>query len=85
MDIEKEKRWAQDAMCVQDACNLSGVVISWGKILSEMTAAGYDTAGKERHPVTILFASKVDSLVNRGQMDADFREAYRACFERAGK
>ena len=55
---------AKDALAVQDACNLSGVVISFAKAISDLRenlpSAG--TAAINHHPICILWADKIASL-----------------------
>lgn len=75
------------AMQVQDACNLSGVLHSWAEAQSAVRS---DTRWSfRRHPVNVLFASKVASLLEvnvtsigsvTNVEDADlFRSAWDAC------
>ena len=62
--LTHELRWAADAITVQDACNLSGVVHAFSSILSEMCAAGLDTRARNSHPACIMFASKIADLTH---------------------
>lgn len=56
---------AQKAMLIQDASNLQAVLRTWAECQSVIRAdTGYPYA---RHPVNILFMSKVSSLM---QVDA---------------
>lgn len=77
-------RLAKDAIDVQDACNLSGVVHSYSKALSELWKVadflGEGTDWVNTHPVAILYASKVGSLtgIGSGSFSA-FSEAWGAC------
>ena len=66
----------RDAISVQDACNLSGVVFAWALILERM--AGMDTNARNHHPINVLFASKVASLTNCEDSNA-FHQAYLEC------
>lgn len=56
----------EDALVVQNACNLSGVVFSWARHMQAVCDAanqyGKGTDWKNHHPVNVLFASKVASL-----------------------
>ena len=76
----------RDAIQVQDACNLSGVVLAWArlmeKVCQEANETGKGTDWKNSHPLNVLFASKVYSLVRR---DNFFSEAYKVCEEEGGK
>jgi hypothetical protein len=67
---------AREAILVQDACNLSGVVLGFGRSMSRLRAlleaAGpYSTTTLNRHPVCVLWADKIQSLTG-----ADFSKAH---------
>ena len=70
----------KDAMMVQDACNLSGVLLTWAdktdRIWEDVRSNGSGTDGFNRHPINLLFASKVASLT--GESMDGFHEAW-AC------
>lgn len=66
----------KDAMTVQDACNLSGVVFSFARHMKTLCDMGLDTERKNNHPVSVLFASKIASLT-RSNSDEEFSKAYR--------
>lgn len=70
-----EKKWANDAILVQDACNLSGVAISFARMLREMCDADMDTTKRNTHPLSILFSSKIASLTGSESM-LQFSKAY---------
>ena len=70
--------WAKEALQVQDACNLSGVVHSFARILGEMVESGMDTDTYNRHPVSILFARKISSLTG-AYADDDVNKAWDTC------
>lgn len=57
---------AAEALAVQDACNLSGVVYGWARVMDVICEVshrqGKGTEWKNQHPVNILFADKVVSL-----------------------
>ena len=76
------KRDYQDAIDVQDACNLSGVVHSFDKIVSriwdEAREKGLGTDYVNRHPIVVMFVSKLASLSGGDSME-NFRLAYEAC------
>ena len=65
MTIEQAKK---DAIQVQDACNLSGVVFSFAQAMAavceEADRLGKGTEWKNNHPVSVLFASKLASLTH---------------------
>ncbi len=72
----------KDAITVQSAVNLTGVVRGWMDIMSRMS--GMSTEERNHHPINILFSSKIASLTG---CDSDpwetFREAYKICEERS--
>ena len=74
---------AQTALDVQDACNLSGVLASFNKIVHEVIWLEARTLGKgtewvNAHPIVTLFLSKLGSL-NRGYYECDYLHASDAC------
>lgn len=70
------------ALNIQDACNLSGVVRSWARVMEriwdEAHAKGKGTEFVNRHEINVLYASKVASLTNAGGMD-EFSMSYDLC------
>ena len=72
-------RIAQDAMAVQSACNLSGVVLSFAQAMrvlnDEMRKANQGMDFVRNHPVTRLFVEQI-SFLGGG---ADYSEAYSEC------
>lgn len=86
------KDLAQEAIDVQDACNLSGVVGSWFRACSELwdngragnipNFTGTDTIN--RHPIQFLYVSKVMSLTGTGINQDEFSRAYTECRQIAG-
>lgn len=63
-EIEQLKYAYKDAVDVQDACNLAAVINSWARhqyILRKETPSDDEL---RRHPVNVLFYSKVGSLLN---------------------
>jgi len=73
------KKWYQSAMVVQDAVNLSGVVTSFRAALDdiwkEAHANGHGTDWVNRHPISVLFASKVADLA-RSEPFSNYSDAY---------
>lgn len=71
---------AQEAIEVQDACNLSGVVHAWSRSMTRLCELLPDlgTAGRNQHPINVLFSSKVASLTRSEDSDT-FSKAYDAC------
>ena len=72
----------QDAIYAQDACNLSGVVHSFSRVVNKIWAEartlGKGTEWVNTHPISILYASKVGSLANSEDLQS-YSEAYDAC------
>jgi hypothetical protein len=70
------------AVAVQDACNLSGVVFDFAKamqvICDESNRLNKGTDWKNRHPVAVLFSSKIASLTH-SEGGLEFGYAYDVC------
>jgi hypothetical protein len=79
---EELKNAAQDALVVQDACNLSGVVHAFSRAMSAIRESTNGTAEANQHPVAVLFADKIMDLVGRPDFN-DYGKAYDACKELA--
>lgn len=75
------QRWAREALSVQDACNLSGVVHRFSEILSEMCKLGWDTPKRNTHPVCQIWVDKLAALT-RIQYD---QSAVFAAFEKCDR
>jgi hypothetical protein len=90
------KKAAKDAIEVQNACNLSGVLLAWHQAACALMAHHQSNSDPLflRHPINILFMSKVSSLMGvntdciggikapqRGEMVDAFSQAYDACKE----
>ena len=79
----------QLAMDVQDACNLSGVVHTFSRVMTkigvEADGLGEGTEWKNSHPIAVLYASKILSLTGGQGVDglAHFSKAWDACVEAA--
>jgi hypothetical protein len=71
-----------DALLVQDACNLSGVVYSFAEamkvICEQAQRTGQGTDWKNLHPVAVLFASKIAHLT-KCEDQLNFSSAYDFC------
>jgi len=77
------KLW-KDAIDVQDACNLSGVVFAFARTMEKLCAEGLDTDARNSHPISVLFASKILSLANPGDDMTRFSHAYDECKDKGG-
>ena len=81
-----ERNHYQDAIDVQDACNLSGVArsfvqaIDWVRKQPEYAGSEYE----RKHPIIVMFVSKLASMVDVETMEA-FGKAYAACKDEARK
>lgn len=73
-DIE---RMHDDALQVQDACNLSGVLHSFLRNVQELRDMDLSSEDINRHPVSVLFSSKVASLTG-SESATTFHKAYEA-------
>ena len=74
---------AKLAIEVQEACNLSGVLVSFSKIVHEVIwpearRLGEGTEYVNTHPIVTLFLSKLCSL-NGGYFECDYLHASEAC------
>jgi len=85
------KQIAADALLVQSACNLSGVVKSFADattvIWAEALARGEGTDWVNTHPVSRLYTFQLATLSGVAYTTADFTyaDAYNACCELAGE
>lgn len=77
---------AADAIAVQDACNLSGVVHGFSRAITDLREAlsqakmPTDTLAINKHPICKLWASKIHDLTGMGISDCDaYGDAYEAC------
>ena len=76
------KELAKEAIEVQDACNLSGVIHAWDRAVVELRQLipNQDTDFYNTHPINQMYASKVHDLTQMGLSDYDsFAGAYHDC------
>ena len=75
----------QDALDVQNACNLSGVVQSFsdilGRIWEEAHASGHGTLWVNQHPISVLFTNKIADLAH-GDSPEQYGEAVETIYTR---
>lgn len=67
---------AREALQVQDACNLSGIVLAWGRAicrLRQLIPGGTDDINQ--HHINVLWADKVNDLT-RARYGDKFSQAY---------
>ncbi len=62
LDVRSEAELAQEALDVQDACNLSGVAHSFARAMSRLLRLGVEHAGPGNHPVAVAYADKIAQL-----------------------
>lgn len=65
------KQLAQEALDVQNACNLSGVVHGFSRAMSELCALVPGTDARNKHPVAVLWADKVAHLTGTQDLGND--------------
>lgn len=70
----------QDAITVQDACNLSGVIHFWDRLVTRIWEEAQEGEGRgtdwvNRHPLNVMLASKVASLTGC-EVGENFHLAY---------
>lgn len=73
---------AKEALLIQDACNLSGLVFSFAREMQQLCdhPRCTGTAWRNHHPVVVLWLSKLDSLCTGDCGDTDaFFGAYELC------
>lgn len=84
-DVRTLRDLAQAALQVQDACNLSGVVQSYARVLSRLWKLLPEAGTKQinEHPIAQVWADKVAHLTGT-QFDSNWStRAYRAVHEMA--
>lgn len=87
------KDMCKEAIDIQDACNLSGVVHAFSRTITELRALlsqeeGFSTSKLNQHPVCVLYSSKIASLTgSETNYNEDggnaFSEAYGYCSNQA--
>lgn len=71
----------KDALSVQDACNLSGVVNGFSRALNDLREHVSGTDALRNHPVAILWADKVAHLTGTQSFGSDVvSHAYQAAY-----
>lgn len=76
-------RAAQEALDVQNACNLSGVVKAFDRATATLWEIAHRTPhlGTDwvnKHPISVLFSSKIESLTGSGEVNK-FSKSYDEC------
>lgn len=83
------KELAKEALDVQDACNLSAVVHTFSKVVTELRelmrdVGTFSTDNFNRHPIIIMYSSKIASLCG-SENATEFSSAYAWVEDMAGK
>lgn len=86
IDMRTIKELAKEAIAAQDACNLSAVVHSFSRAMTDLReiahAEGWESTDKiNGHPISILYADKIASLTISM---SGFSYAYAWCKDTAG-
>ncbi len=77
--MAKEPIMYDDALAVQSACNLSGVVQSFATHIRKIVKEGKGTDYVNNHPVSRLFAEQISHLTR----NKDYSDAYKECKAKA--
>lgn len=85
-DSTMMRRLAVEALQVQDACNLSGVLHGFARAMGDLLrACNGRMAVRDAHPITRLWVDKIASLTGYAQdYGPDTRSAYGIVREIAG-
>lgn len=75
-------RLAQEALDIQDACNLKAMTTAFARAIHDLGDHGWYGDGLREHPVTVLWVNKLNSLV---LSDERFSKAYDDCLTLAGR
>jgi hypothetical protein len=84
-DNKRLAEMAKEAILVQDACNLSGVIHSFSRVLTELREIlvrldpdKFSTEVLNRHPISVMYSSKIASLTG-SENGLAFSHAYGWC------
>lgn len=82
---EKEtlQKHAKTALQIQDACNLSGVVHEFSRVMSFLCDRGLCTDDRNKHPIAVLFADKIAHLTGTQCFCQSNAAAYDAVYKLA--
>ena len=77
------KELAQEALDVQDACNLSGLAQRFAKVMIELNVLVPDsTEARNSHPIVLLWLDKFNSLAHiQFEPDNKISNAFKYCFD----
>ena len=75
------KQLAQEALDVQNACNLCGVAQAFARVMIDLGEHTNGTVERNKHPVAILWADKIAHLTGTQELGNDkVTKAYDACY-----
>lgn len=80
------RKLANDALAVQDACNLTGVVHAFSRAMTALREAipNQGTEFYNRHPISVMYSSKIQSLTHSNNC-GEFSFAYDELCKVVGK
>jgi hypothetical protein len=78
------KELAQEALAVQDACNLCGVAQSFARAMRDLGDYTKGTDERNQHPVTIVWLDKLNQLAGIQTLNEDITRAYNVVHDLAG-
>jgi len=76
---------ARDAIQVQDACNVSGVVHGFARAMEAVMDDCKSSDAARHHPITVLFMDKLNDMCGRELSQIEYCEAYEKCSKMAGE
>jgi hypothetical protein len=84
-DSKRLAEMAQEVLFAQQACNLSGVIHSFSRTITELrdilqreNPIGFSTTKLNEHPICVLYSSKIASLTH-SENGLMFSNAYDWC------
>jgi hypothetical protein len=84
MSTKTISQLAQDALDVQNACNLSGVVHGFSRAMSDLCQLVSGTDARNNHPICILWADKIAHLTGTQELGSSVvMRAYDVCYDLA--
>lgn len=78
--VKSLQELAQEALQVQDACNLSGVAYGFARAMKDLCTHVTGTDARNTHPIAILWASKIADLTG---VESSSGIAYSRCLDLA--
>jgi hypothetical protein len=78
------KELAQEALAIQDACNLCGLAQSFARAMRDLGDHTNGTDARNQHPVTRVWLDKMNQLAGIQEHNRDVTEAYGVVSDLAG-